>query len=101
MKWTMYAIYDTATEHYLRPFWLQNDGAAIRAFSDLAVSDENEIGKHVTDYSLVRLGTWDDTDGKVTASDKTTLITGLEAVAAAQKVARDTQLRLKIGEDDQ
>lgn len=86
MKLNIYAIYDTAAAMYNRPFFGPADGSAIRQFSDLCVSADHELGKHPEDYSLVRLGTWDDNTAKFSLEDKETLITGNEAVAASRNV---------------
>lgn len=88
MKLNIYSIYDTAVGAYMRPQFMQSDGQAIRLFSDLATSADNEVGKHPEDYSLVRLGVWDDNTGKFQPEDKETLITGNEAVANSRKIVK-------------
>lgn len=86
MKLTIYSIYDTATAAYVKPIFLQSDGQAIRLFTDATVAADSEIAKHPEDYSLVRLGIWDDQTAKFSLEDKETLITGNEALAQARKV---------------
>ncbi len=89
MKLNMYAIYDTASGLYGRPLFAQADGEAIRAFDDLSVNADHEVGKHPEDYSLNRLGIYDDTNGKLINEENECLITGLEAVAKSRNVKRD------------
>jgi hypothetical protein len=88
MNLNIYSIYDTATAAYMRPFYMQSDAAAVRSFSDLAVSADHEIANHPGDYSLVRIGVWNDSNGQTTPEDPSTLITGLEAVAASRQVVK-------------
>lgn len=86
MKLNVYSIFDTATGAYNKPFYGQADNWAIRVFSDLCTAADSEISKHPSDYSLVRTATWDDQNCHFNQENVTTLITGLEAVAASQKV---------------
>lgn len=87
MNYTIYSIYDSAAGAYMRPFYFQSDAQAIRTFTDIAGDAEHEVGKHPEDYSLVRLGTFDDNQAKFYIEDRTTLITGLEAVAKGREKA--------------
>lgn len=81
MKLNLYSIYDTATGAYARPFFSQADGQAIRMFSDIARDPEHEVGKHPKDYSLFRIGIFDDQSAQLTPEDRSCLITALEAQA--------------------
>lgn len=82
------SVYDTACAVYMRPIFALSDAEAVRTFSDISVAADHPIGEHPEDYSLVRLGTFDDTKGIfVMDEDRVTLITGLEAVASMRKVA--------------
>lgn len=81
MKQNIYSIFDTAAGVYLRPFFLPSDGQAVRMFCDLAADKEHEIGKHPEDYSLCRIGMFDDNNAEVTDEKVAVLITGLEALA--------------------
>ncbi len=86
MKMNIYSIYDTASGLYSRPFYSQSDGEAIRSFSDIATDAEHQIGKHPADYTLFRLGIFDDRSGKLTDEDNSSLANALERVASAQNV---------------
>lgn len=83
----VYSIFDTATGAYMRPFFAQADGAALREFTDIATNAEHFIGQHPEDYSLMKLGMFDDNNGKLYPETPICLRTGLEAVASARKVA--------------
>jgi hypothetical protein len=82
MKMNVYSIYDTAAAVYLRPFFMQSDGQALRSFSDIANDAEHDIGRHPEDYTLVRIGDFNDQNGQLIPESPESLITGLEAVAA-------------------
>ncbi len=86
MKLNCYSIFDTASGLYSRPFYGQSDGEAIRSFMDISTDAEHPIGKHPDDYTLLRIGIFDDTDGKLTDELNSSLLTGLEAVARSRKV---------------
>ncbi len=86
MKHNLYSIFDTATGLYSRPHAGQADAAAIRDFGSIVQDAEHPIAKHPGDYSLIRLGIFDDTTGKLSNEENTTLQTGLEAVAASRQI---------------
>lgn len=86
MKLNMYSIFDIAVGAYMRPFFMQADGQAQRMFIDMCGDAEHDVGKHPEDYSLVRIGVWDDQDANTSVEAVSCLITGLEAVAAGRKV---------------
>lgn len=83
MRMFVYAIYDTAAGAYMRPFFMSTDGQAMRMFTDIAQDASSEIGKHPEDYSLFRIGQYDDNKGELHKEDRECLATALEVVAAA------------------
>ena len=84
MKKDMYAVFDTASGVYDGPIPGVSNAHMVRHFSDMATNPEHPIGQHPEDYSLVLIGVWNDGTGEVTNIPNETLITGLEAVAAAK-----------------
>jgi len=86
MKLNIYAIFDTAAGLYGRPIHAQADAEAIRAFKDIAVNADHDVGKHPEDYSIHRLGIYDDNNGNLTDENNECLMTGLEAVAASRTI---------------
>ncbi len=96
MKQNIYTIYDTASGLYMRPFFDQADGAAIRAFSNIATDESHEVGKHPEDYSLFRIGIYDDNTAVITAETRDCLCTALELVARKRNVKKD-QTELPTG----
>lgn len=86
MKLKIYSIYDRGTEAYMRPWYAQADNAAIRAFIDTGLDATHEIARHPEDYTLMRIGVFDDNSGEITPEIPKKLLTGLEAIAEARKV---------------
>lgn len=75
MKKVYYAIYDRKAEQYSAPFLEVTDGTAIRAVQDLVVNDPNHaFAKHPSDFSLHRLGTFEDTTGTIEVEDRKKVI---------------------------
>lgn len=81
MRLFFYSIFDSATAAYMRPFVMQSDGQAVRAFHDEAVRAETDINRHPQDYSLFRLGDFDDSSGSLVSSGPTCLARAHELVA--------------------
>ena len=86
MKLNVYTIYDSAAAVYMRPFFLQADGQAMRMFTDIATDAEHDVGKHPEDYSLARIGTYDDSKGRLVPEEVEILATGLEVVASSRQI---------------
>ncbi len=84
MKLNIYTIFDTAAGLYMRPWYASSDGAAVRAFGDLAKDPEHEIGQHPEDYSLFRIGVYDDNNAVMTVEDRDCIATALELVSHAR-----------------
>lgn len=83
MRYVCVAVFDQQLGAYMRPFFAQTEGAAIRAFSDAMrdVSAGNELAKHPEDYDLFALAEFDDFTGKFTAPDQPVrLVTGRQAL---------------------
>jgi hypothetical protein len=81
MKLFIYSIYDTAAGIYNRPMFCHSDGQALRIFEDISNDKEHEVGRHPKDYSLWRIGVYNDADAKIIGENKECLTTGLEAVS--------------------
>lgn len=86
MRLNIYTIFDQASGSYKRPFAAQADGEVIRIFKDMAMNAEHEIGAHPEDYSLWRIGIFDDNNAALVPEDKECLGTALEMVASQRTV---------------
>jgi len=60
MKLGVYAVFDNAVKAFLPPQVFRADGEAIRAFSAGVEAEGTPFAKHKQDYSLFRLGSFDD-----------------------------------------
>lgn len=64
MIYDSFAVYDEKAEAFLPPFILPNVAMAKRIFSDCVNSDTHQFGKNPYDYTLFRLGQFDDSSGQ-------------------------------------
>lgn len=85
MRHFIYSIFDTASGIYMRPFTMASDGQVLRMFKDIACDADHDIGKHPEDYSVFRIGEYDDNTGEIKPEIKTCLATALEMVAQSRK----------------
>ncbi len=60
-----YTVYDSKTEAYLRPFFMQTPAEAIRAFRDTVNDGQSPFCKHPEDFTLFEVGTFDETSGSL------------------------------------
>lgn len=65
MNLTMFSVRDAKVEAFLQPFFAPTSGSAIRSLSDAVNDPKHDFFKHVNDYSLWIVGTWDDATGTV------------------------------------
>ncbi len=87
MKAQCYAIYDTCSGIYEKPFFSTADALVKREFEDIAVSADHPISKHPEHYSLWRLGNFDNLTGKINDEQNECLIQAVEAISQSQQVA--------------
>ena len=86
MKAQCYAIFDTCSGIYEKPFFSTADDLVKREFQDIAMSADHPIAKHPEHYSLWRLGGFDNLNGKLTDELNEQLWSATEAIAQAQTV---------------
>lgn len=67
MKHGMYSVKDKAADAFLPPFFLPTDGMAVREFMHCCGLPDHKFRLHKYDYSLYKLGEFEDGSGKVTA----------------------------------
>lgn len=89
MKTNAYAIFDTASGCYQKLIFARADGEITREFQALCANAEHPVGQHPEDYSLFRLGSFCDQDGKLLNENNTCLATGLEMVALSRNPKTD------------
>lgn len=71
MRMVMVCVRDAKAEIYMRPWFVQTAGAAIRTFSDEVNREdkENALYNHPGDFALYEVGLFDDQEGKVYSYD--------------------------------
>ena len=66
----IYSIYDSVSQSFVTPFYMHNDGLAIRAFSDnVNDSQGGNLFKHSEQFTLFHLGEFDDSDASILLND--------------------------------
>ncbi len=90
MKIQIYAIHDAKAQSYLQPFFLHNNDMAKRSFMDATINPESQFCKHPLDYSLFRIGTYDDETSIITSElPPEMLITASQLQAQYQREQQD------------
>lgn len=64
MIYDVFSIFDDKAEAFLPPFILPNENMAKRVFADCVNSDTHQFGANPADYTLFRLGQFDDAAGQ-------------------------------------
>jgi len=88
MKSQCYAIFDTCSGIYEKPFFSTADDLVKREFQDIAVSADHPISKHPEHYSLWRLGSFDNLTGQLTEEKNECLWQAVEAISQSQNLAK-------------
>jgi len=65
MTLKIFVVYDSKVEAYLKPFYVQSKGEAIRAFSELANDKTTNFGKYPADFTLFEIGSFDSETGDI------------------------------------
>ena len=81
MKINLYAVRDTKSMTFGRPFLLQNDEMAMRSFMSAVTGADEPMSEYPDDYTLYRIGEYDDTTGLIEGHNPDRVCTGLEMVA--------------------
>lgn len=69
----MFAVFDNVAKMYLTPFLETTDGTAVRAIQD-AMKGEHPFAKHPQDFTLTRLGMYDEELGDLNQDNKADII---------------------------
>ena len=67
MKLQVFCVYDSKVEAYLQPFFMRTHGEAERAFADLANKTDHTFNNHPGDYTLFRIGEFEEETGRFTS----------------------------------
>lgn len=90
MQQFIFTVYDEKAQAYLNPFFMAQDGMAIRAITDALGDPEHQFSKHPADFTLYRIGIFDDSDGTI-QEKKQLLTTILELKATTSNIININQ----------
>jgi hypothetical protein len=85
MDKNLYSIFDKKSEIYAPPFIELTDGTAIRACTDLLTNPNTPFSKYPEDYTLVKIGSWDEFAGIPTADTPPEIVIDLITLSEATK----------------
>lgn len=80
MRYEMFCIYDTAAQIWELPWFCLTEDQAKREFVNRAANPDDNVAKHPSDYVLMHVGIFDNTDvsdSKIEMARK--VMTGFEA----------------------
>lgn len=80
MKTSVYSVFDAKAAVYGVPFFMPKDGMAVRAFTDLANDSNTMCGKHPEDFTLFKIGEFDDATGQVVGNTPVAVVTAASVV---------------------
>ncbi len=80
----MYAVRDTQADATMRPVFFEKDAIALRSFILSVSNADDPMNKTPVDFTLYRIGEYDDEKMLLTGNDPTRLMNGLEAVSQRQ-----------------
>jgi hypothetical protein len=61
----VYTVRDTKAEAYLKPFFMETHGLALRAIEGPANDPEHDFNRHKEDYSIWCIGEYEDSTGQL------------------------------------
>lgn len=70
MKVGIYTVYDQVAGVYQHPFVMLNDDVATRVMRNSVNNPEHNFALNPEDYTLYRIGWFDDEDGSILMGDK-------------------------------
>lgn len=82
MKLRVYSVFDSKAAYYGTPFFSSTDGMAVRSFGDAVNDRMTTLFKHPEDFTLYRIGEFDDQLGRVLPTTPEPIVT-----AASLKLA--------------
>lgn len=65
MKYEIYSIFDSKTKAFGTPFFQLNEEVAYRTSASLLTDGDSTVRKHPEDFSLFKVGEFDDDQGKI------------------------------------
>ena len=76
----IYCVHDVKSEAFLEPFFAPTDAVATRSFGDCVNNPQHPFGQHPADYTLFRIGEWNDSHGAIIPEDPISCGNGVEHI---------------------
>ncbi|AXL15310.1 nonstructural protein [Microviridae sp.] len=96
MKLKIFTIFDQKAKAFITPFFLPEEGMAIRTFTDCVNDKEHQFGKHPQDYTLFNVGAWADNTAQIIMNEAPIVLgNGVEFVVDKKD---EDQIPLKLEE---
>ena len=86
MKVGCYAVLDSCSGVYDGPVPAQNDKVAMRNFIQMAQNSDSPIGRSPSDFSLWRVGGWNDAEGEIIPETKKCLAYAVDILTPKEEV---------------
>lgn len=86
MTLDVFSVRDKAIEAFMQPFFARSVSEAVRMFTDACKDEKGDFNRHAADYTLFRIGHWDDQSGLMIQDDKLhpeRIISALDCIAKA------------------
>lgn len=77
----VYALFDVKSESYSLPYFAVSDAVAVRTAYDAYIMADCTVSRHPEDYTLFRLGLFDDTRGVISGSERVFVVDMLSLVS--------------------
>lgn len=101
MELKCFSIWDDKAKAFIAPFFFPQDGQAVRTFKDCVNDKAHAFGRNPHDYSLFRVGLFDDNNGRISAAatGPELLVTGLDCLDRGAGASAQADLELTNGSD--
>jgi hypothetical protein len=80
MELQVFSVYDQKAKAFLPPFFFHNEGIARRTFMDMVNKKDHQWNAHPEDYTLFKIGRFDDNSGEMIGVSPETLVNGLQVI---------------------
>lgn len=80
MKLVAVSVYDTVAQFFSPPFFVKTVGEAERSFVDACNDHRVALSAHPEDYKLMRIGSFDDSEGVLTSELPSLIRSGYKVV---------------------
>ena len=88
MKVNLYAVFDRCSGVYDGPIPGRADAEMIRGFTQQCLNPDSQLGKSPDDFTLFKVGSWNDGTAELEDFAPEKLLNGAEAIAASRNIEK-------------